>query len=240
MLTIQYPHLVLLPGLLTDFRLWQHQAAGLGEIAHISVGDLTNADTIAGMAEDVLGNAPTEQFALAGLSMGGYVALEIMRQAPERVLALALLDTSARPDTPTALEKRQAAIELAQTNFQKVIAELMSKQLHPAHLQDEVLVDMLTDMAINLGSNTFIRQQQAIAGRIDSLPFLQDIQCPTLILCGREDAITPLGVHQEMVSAIANAGLVIVDECGHLSAVEQPTRVNEALAQWLGNIELKQ
>lgn len=239
MLTIRYPHLILLPGLLTDFRLWQHQAAGLGEIAHISVGDLTNGSTIKELAEDVLGNAPTEQFALAGLSMGGYVALEIMRQAPERVLALALLDTSARPDTPTALENRQVAIELAQTNFDKVIAELMAKQLHPTHLEDEILVGMLTDMATSLGSEVFIRQQHAIAGRIDSLPFLQNIQCPTLVLCGREDAITPLGVHQEMVSAITDSGLVIVDDCGHLSAVEQPTRVNEALTQWLGNIELK-
>jgi len=239
MLTIQYPHLILLPGLSTDFRLWQHQAAGLEEVAHISVGDLTKADTIEALAADVLHNAPSEQFALAGLSMGGYVALEIMRQAPQRVLALALLDTSARPDTPTALKNRQAAIELAQTDFPRVITELMSKQLHPDHLDDELLVGLLTEMALSLGSKTFIRQQQAMAGRIDSLPFLQHIHCPTLILCGREDAITPLGVHQEMVAAIANSGLVIVDNCGHLSAAEQPTRVNEALTHWLSNIELK-
>ena len=240
MLATQYPHLVLLPGLLTDFRLWQHQTAGLADIAHVSVGDLTKADTIADMAASVLANAPTEQFALAGLSMGGYVALEIMRQAPERILALALLDTSARPDTPTALENRQAAIELAETNFQEVIANLMPKQLHPTHMEDELIVDTLTEMAFSLGNKVFIRQQQAIAGRIDSLPFLQNIKCPTLILRGREDAITPLGVHQEMVAAIAESGLVIVDECGHLSAIEQPTRVNEALVQWLGKIELKQ
>ncbi|HEY0892429.1 MAG TPA: alpha/beta fold hydrolase, partial [Cellvibrio sp.] len=109
MLTTQCPHLVLLPGLVNDSRLWQHQASGLADIAHVSVGDLTKGHTIAEMASDVLASAPAGQFALAGLSMGGYVALEIMRQAPERILALALLDTSARPDTPTALENRSIA-----------------------------------------------------------------------------------------------------------------------------------
>ncbi|HSC68370.1 MAG TPA: alpha/beta fold hydrolase [Cellvibrio sp.] len=238
MLATQYPHLVLLPGLLTDFRLWQHQTAGLADIAHVSVADLTKGETIAQMAAQVLASAPIERFALAGLSMGGYVALEIMRQAPERILALALLDTSARPDTPTAIENREAAIEQAETNFQEVIDDLMPKQLHPAHLDDPLLVGTLTEMAASLGNKVFIRQQRAIAARIDSLPFLPQIKCPTLVLCGREDAITPLGVHQEMVSAIPNSGLVIVDECGHLSSLEQPTRVNEALAQWLGQIEL--
>ncbi len=237
MLTTQCPHLVLLPGLVNDSRLWQHQASGLADIAHVSVGDLTKGHTIAEMAADVLASAPVEQFALAGLSMGGYVALEIMRQAPERILALALLDTSARPDTPTALENRRVAIEQAENNYQAVIEELMPKQLHPIHMEDEALVSMITDMAMSLGNQTFIRQQQAIAGRIDSLPFLQHIKCPTLVLCGREDAITPIGLHQEMVTEIEGSGLIIVDNCGHLSAVEQPTRVNEALMQWLVKID---
>lgn len=236
MLTTQCPHLVLLPGLVNDSRLWQHQASGLADIAHVSVGDLTKGHTIAEMAADILASAPVEQFALAGLSMGGYVALEIMRQAPERILALALLDTSARPDTPAALEKRSAAIEQAESNYQAVIETLMPKQLHEIHMEDAALVSMITDMAMSLGNKTFIRQQRAIAGRIDSIPSLSLIKCPTLILCGRDDAITPIGLHQEMVTAIDGAGLIIVDNCGHLSALEQPTRVNEALAQWLAKI----
>lgn len=233
MLTTQCPHLVLLPGLVNDSRLWQHQTAGLADIAHVSVGDLTKGHTIAEMASDVLASAPVEQFALAGLSMGGYVALEIMRQAPERVLALALLDTSARPDTGIALEKRGEAIEQAEKNYQAVIKELMPKQLHPTHMDDAELVSMITDMAMSLGNKTFIRQQRAIAERIDSIPSLSFIKCPTLVLCGRDDAITPIGLHQEMVTEIEGAGLVIVDDCGHLSALEQPTRINEALTQWL-------
>jgi pimeloyl-ACP methyl ester carboxylesterase len=236
MLTTQCPHLVLLPGLVNDSRLWQHQASGLADIAHVSVGDLTKGHTIAEMAAGVLASAPTGQFALAGLSMGGYIALEIMRQAPERILALALLDTSARPDTPTALENRSAAIEQAESNYQAVIEELMPKQLHPVHMEDAEMVSMITDMAMSLGNKTFIRQQKAIAGRIDSLPFLHHIKCPTLVLCGREDAITPIGLHQEMVTEIEGSGLIIVDNCGHLSALEQPTRVNEALTQWVAKI----
>ncbi|MDZ4261881.1 MAG: alpha/beta fold hydrolase [Pseudomonadota bacterium] len=236
MLTTQCPHLVLLPGLVNDSRLWQHQASGLADIAHVSVGDLTKGHTIAEMASDILASAPAQQFVLAGLSMGGYVALEIMRQAPERVLALALLDTSARPDTPTSLEKRSAVIEQAESNYQAVIEELMPKQLHAVHMDDAELVSMITDMAMSLGNKTFIRQQRAIAGRIDSIPSLSLITCPTLVLCGRDDAITPIGLHQEMVTEIEGAGLVIEDNCGHLSALEQPTRINEALTQWLTKI----
>jgi len=238
MLTTQFPHIVALPGLVNDSRLWQHQVAGLTDIAHVWPGDLTKAETITAMATSVLENAPVQQFVLAGMSMGGYVALEIMRQAPERILGLALLDTSARPDTPTALENRRAAIERAEVDYQAVITELIPKQLHPSHLENEFIVDLVRDMALNLGKDTFIRQQKAISNRIDSLPFLPLIKCPTLVICGRDDAITPLGVHQELVSAIPDAGLVIIDECGHLSPIEQPTRVNEAIAQWLKKIGL--
>ena len=236
MLTTQCPYLILLPGLVNDSRLWQHQASGLADIAHVSVGDLTKGHTIAEMAADVLASAPAQKFALAGLSMGGYVALEIMRQAPERILALALLDTSARPDTIIALDKRSEAIELAESNYHAVIEALIPKQLHPKQMDDAELVSMITDMAISLGNKTFIRQQLAIAGRIDSIPSLALINCPTLILCGRDDAITPIGLHQEMIAKIANSGLIIVDNCGHLSALEQPTRVNEALTQWLARV----
>jgi pimeloyl-ACP methyl ester carboxylesterase len=232
----QLPHLVLLPGLVNDSRLWQFQVSGLSEIAQVYVGDLTKGHTIAEMASDVLANAPAEQFALAGLSMGGYVALEIMRQAPERILALALLDTSARPDTPTALEKRSDVIKQAEINYQLVMDELMPKQLHPTSMGNIPLVNLIAEMAIGLGNKIFIRQQRAIAARIDSIPSLSLIKCPTLVLCGRDDAITPIGLHQEMVTKIEGSNIIIVDNCGHLSAVEQPTQVNEALTQWIAKI----
>lgn len=233
MLTTQLPHLVMLPGLSNDSRLWQHQSAGLADVAHVWTGDLTKADSITAMAVSVLENAPVEQFVLAGMSMGGYVALEIMRQEPTRIQGLILLDTSARPDTLAGSENRRTAIARAETDFQTVIDELMAKQLHPAHLDNQVLVGLVNDMAISLGKDTFIRQQYAISNRIDSLPFLSHIKCPTLVICGRDDAITSLAVHEEMVSAISGADLVIIDECGHLSPLEQPSKVNEGISQWL-------
>lgn len=236
MLAAQYPHLVLLPGLVNDSRLWQHQVSGLAEIAQVTVGDLTKGHTIAEMASEILASAPAGPFALAGLSMGGYVALEIMREAPERIVALALLDTSARPDSLIARDMRNEAIEQAESNYQAVIAALMPKQLHPMHMEDADLVSLITDMAMSLGNKIFIRQQRAIAGRIDSIPSLSLIKCPTLVLCGRDDALTPIGLHQEMVAAIEGAGLMMVSDCGHLSALEQPQRVNEALIQWLSKI----
>lgn len=232
-LSAQLPHLVLLPGLAHDARLWQHQTSGLANVAIPWVGDLTKEKTISDMASAVLSKAPARQFALAGLSMGGYVALEIMRQAPERVLALALLDTSAKSDNTQALYNRHQAIELAETNFPAVIDALLPKLIHPMHMDNQVLIDCITEMAFSLGKDIFIRQQNAIATRIDSQPFLSHIHCPTLILCGREDNITPLDVHQDMASKITDSKLVIIEDCGHLSALEQPLRVNEALTQWL-------
>ncbi|AQT60430.1 alpha/beta hydrolase [Cellvibrio sp. PSBB023] len=230
------PHLLLLPGLLHDARVWQHQTAGLANIAHVSVGDLTKATSIAGMAASVLSRAPAGAFALAGLSMGGYVALEMMRQAPERITGLALLDTSARTDTPTTRENRYAAVQSAQTHFQQVVDELIPKQLLPAHFDDVWLVNLIHSMANDLGEQVFSRQQHAMAKRINSFPFLHLIRCPSLVLCGREDGITPIGLHQEMVNEIPGAGLIIVNDSGHLSVLEQPLRVNEALSQWLAGV----
>jgi pimeloyl-ACP methyl ester carboxylesterase len=231
------PRLVFLPGLLNDGRLWQAQIDGLDGIADCTVGDLTGsrngADTIAALAASVLEQSPSTHFALAGLSMGGYVALEMMRQAPERILGLALLDTSARPDTPQATEGRRAAMKLSETNFPAVIAALFPKLMLPAHAQNEALEKVFTAMAHDVGPEGYRRQQAAIIGRIDSRPFLGAIHCPTMVLCGRDDAVTPVEVHEEMATAIPGSMLEIVEECGHLSALEQPDRVTESLKRWL-------
>ncbi len=229
------PNLILLPGLLNDARLWQHQADHLAAVANVSVADLTRSDTIAGLAADVLEQAPAGLFALGGLSMGGYVALEIMRQAPERVTALALIDTSARPDTPEATENRHRLMTLAQDDFAAVPQDLMQKLLYPPHLDDDGIVSCIADMAAAIGSDIFIRQQRAIMTRIDSRPTLGHIACPTLLLCGREDKVTPVEVHEEMAALIPRATLTIVEHCGHLSALEKPEAVTEALRNLLQN-----
>jgi pimeloyl-ACP methyl ester carboxylesterase len=230
-------HVLLLPGLLNDPRLWEHQVAALSDIADAEVADLTQADNIPELAEQVLARAPAGPFALAGLSMGGYVALEVIRQAPERVAALALLDTTARPDSAEATAGRLDAIQRAETDLAGVVADLLPKLIHPARLDDRPLVQVITDMALSLGKNVFVRQQTAIMGRMDSRPFLNEVNCPTLILCGRDDAITPVEVHREMADSIKGANLVVLDECGHLSALERPEAVAQALRQWLGRWE---
>lgn len=227
------PNLLLLPGLLNDARLWQQQSAALAEFADITVADLTGADSIAALASAALRQAPAGPFALAGLSMGGYVAQEIVRQVPERVAALALLDTNARPDTPEATAVRHKLMELAEHDFPAVTETLLPKLLHPSHLQDASIVAIVKAMAASVGKEAFLRQQRAIIGRIDGRPFLHRIACPTLVLCGREDAITPVEVHEEMATAIPRVQVSIIDHCGHLSTLEQPQQVNAALKKWL-------
>jgi pimeloyl-ACP methyl ester carboxylesterase len=225
--------LILLPGLLCDRALWEPQIAALADVAEMAVGDLTHDDSVAGMARSVLQAAP-ERFALAGFSMGGYVSLEIMRQAPERVLRLALLDTSARPDTPEQTAARRALMSLCEVGeFKGVTPRLLPRWVHPSRLGDKALAETVMAMTGRVGRDAFLRQQTAIIGRPDSRPGLSRIQCPTLVLCGREDEVTPVELHREMAADIPNAHLVVAPECGHLSPLERPEQVNAALRRWL-------
>jgi pimeloyl-ACP methyl ester carboxylesterase len=228
------PGLVLVPGLLCDALLWEAQIRALGGDADCWVADQTRSDTMTGLAADVLREAPFERFALAGLSMGGYVAFEIVRRAAQRVDRLALLDTSASPDTPEQLEKREALISLAQRGrFVGVTQALLPLLVHRARLGDQQLVATVKKMAENIGHDAFIRQERAIMSRPDSVPLLPSIPCPTLVLCGRQDALTPLDRHVEMARAIPGANLVVVEDCGHLSTLERPAEVGRALERWL-------
>ncbi len=186
------------------------------------------------MARAVLDAAP-ERFALAGLSMGGYVALEIMRAAPTRVARLALLDTSARADTPEQTDERRKLIKLSQSSrFYEVPCRLLPNVVHPGRLDDERLSSLVFDMAHAVGPEAFVRQERAIIGRPDSREDLPNITCPALVLCGREDATTPLHLHEEMASLIPGSRLRVIEECGHLSTLERPERVTAALRGWLG------
>jgi pimeloyl-ACP methyl ester carboxylesterase len=225
--------LVLIPGLLCDRALWQGQIDEIADIADPWVADVTRDDSMTGMARRVLAGAPP-RFALAGLSMGGYVAQEIMRQAPERVTRLALLDTGSRADTEEQIARRRGLIELAEKGeFHGVTPRLLPVFVHPKRLEDTALVAAVTAMTERVGKDAFLRQQRAIMGRPDSRPSLGAITCPTLVLCGREDQLTPLELHEEMVSLIRGAELAIVEECGHLSTMERPWEVSVHIRQWL-------
>lgn len=227
------PHLLLLPGLLCDEALWKPKAEALSGVADIAIADMTLDDTMEAMARRALGNVPGK-FALAGLSMGGYVAFEIMRQAPERVTKLALLDTGARADTPEQTTRRKDLIALADRGeFKAVSPRLLPLFVHEARLADEALIAEITAMADSVGKDAFLRQQKAIMGRPDSRPGLAAIDCPTLVLCGRDDVLTPPGLSEEIAAHIPGAELVMIDECGHLSTMECPDAVNAALSSWL-------
>jgi pimeloyl-ACP methyl ester carboxylesterase len=226
--------LVLLPGLLEDKAVWQNQIDALADVAAAIVPDLTRQDSIAAMAEAVLATAP-DRFALAGHSMGGYVALAVTRIAPRRVMRLALVDTAARADTPEQTERRHALIEMTKIGkFKGVTPRLLPLLVHADRLDDKAVTDIIMAMAERVGPEAFQRQQKAIMGRLDQRKFLPRIACPTLVLCGRQDQITPLDRSEEMAAAIAGAKLVVVEECGHIPQLEGAEEATRAMREWLG------
>ncbi len=225
--------LLLLPGLLCDENLWSHQIDSLADIADISVADLTREDNIEAMAARALSEAP-DTFALAGLSMGGYVAQEIMRQAPQRVLRLALLDTSALADSDEQRKRRAGFIGEAQEGKLKAVtARLLPMLIHQDRLDDAELTGTIMAMAENIGQEAFIRQQRTIMSRKDGFDVLSRVNCPTVVICGRQDNLTPPEQHQAMVEAVPGAALVMIEDCGHLSTLERPYAVSAALRYWL-------
>lgn len=225
--------LVLIPGLACTARLFEPQISALSGDRDIIVADTTRDDSIEAMARRVLSEAPG-RFALAGLSMGGYIALDIMRRAPERVERLALLDTSARPDTPQSSDDRRRLIALAEAGrLDEIHAALWPRLVHPHRRDDPGLQDILLHMMRETGAEAYIRQQRAIMGRLDSRPMLPGIEIPTLVLVGDGDAITPPEVAREMAEMVEWASLVVVPQAGHMSTLEAPERVTQALQMWL-------
>ncbi|MFZ1104176.1 MAG: alpha/beta fold hydrolase [Hyphomicrobiaceae bacterium] len=225
--------LVLVPGLLCTAALWAPQIAALADMADCTVADHTRHDAMAGIASSILATAP-ERFALAGLSMGGYIAYEIVRQAPERVERLALLDTGYRADTPERTAGRRDLVANAEREGVRRAQELLMPVLiHPSRFGERPLVESILQMAVDTGVAAFKRQEAALIGRPDNRPLLASIRCPTLVLVGREDLLTPVDQHREIADAIPGARLEIIPDCGHLSTLEQPEAVNRALRAWL-------
>jgi pimeloyl-ACP methyl ester carboxylesterase len=224
---------VLIPGLLTSARLFAGQLPALWRYGPVMVADNTQSEDIGEVAAQVLAAAPP-RFALAGLSMGGYIALEIMRQAPGRVARLALLDTSARPDAPEASRRRLAQIAKAEAGrFAEIPDEQWPLMAGPAAREDAALRETFQLMCEETGPAAFARQQRAIISRPDSRPHLAAIDCPTLVLVGDGDVLTPPDLAAEMAAAIPGARHVVIPGSGHLSTLEQPALVTSALQDWL-------
>jgi pimeloyl-ACP methyl ester carboxylesterase len=227
------PNVVFLPGLLEDADAFTRLIEGLAGRAACTVADLTRSDTMAGLARDALSQAPEGRFSLLGHSMGGYVALEVMRQAPERIERLALINTNARPDSPESTANRRRLLALAERDFPAVIAALLPKQLTDEHLKDPDITGLVDSMAVAVGVEAFRRQQEAIIHRIDSRPHLDAIAGPTAVIAARNDQIMPLELLQELADGIPRSRLTVIEDCGHMSTIEQPDRVLEALNEWL-------
>lgn len=225
--------LVLLPGLLNTRRLFERQIADLADIADAIVPDLWHHESIGAMAQATLDAAP-ERFALGGFSMGGYVCFEILRRAAERVERLALIDTQAVADTPEASARRRGFIEQSKLGrFHGVQPSLLPTIVHRSRLDDPAVVQPILDMAAEVGADGFRREQTAMIARPDSRPLLVEIDVPTVVIVGRQDRATPLSRAQEMATDIANARLVIIEQCGHMAPLEKPAEVSAALRRWL-------
>lgn len=227
------PQLLLLPGLLNDAALWRDQISGLADVARCQVPDLTQAESIRALAEQVLDEAePT--FALAGFSMGGYVAQEIARLAPERIERLALVDTAIRADSPERAAQRRATNAAAQRPgaFLGIADRLMASYIAPSRLDDKDLTGRIQAMTQHLGREVFVRQNSL--PREDGQAALRALRCPIVIICGEHDVITPLAGQYEMAAAIGCSHLVVIPNAGHMTPMEAPGAVNGALRHWLG------
>jgi pimeloyl-ACP methyl ester carboxylesterase len=225
--------IVLVPGLNCSPRLYGPQIPALWRFGPIIVADHTRDDTMAGIVRRLLATAPP-RFALIGLSMGGYIAWEVMRQAADRVVRLALLDTGARAFPPEQTEDRKARIALAESGrFAEAIESTWPILVHPARLGDAALKQIYVDMCHDVGPEASVRQQKALMTRADSRPLLASIRCPTLVLVGAQDALTPPALSDEMAAGIPGARLVKVPDCGHLSTLERPEAVTRELVAWM-------
>jgi pimeloyl-ACP methyl ester carboxylesterase len=225
--------LLMVPGLLCTAEIFAAQITALWPYGPVTVASTLVGETMAEMAEAILRDAPPE-FCLVGISMGGYLCFEILRQAPERVLKLALLDTTARPDTAAQTLARRGMVAGSHLgDFGELVGMATTMLLHPARRDDAELRAVNARMGLAVGREGFARQQRAIMGRVDSRPMLAEIRVPTLVLVGDGDPITPPDRAEEMANAIPGAKLVVVPDCGHCSTIEQPEAVNAALVEWI-------
>lgn len=227
------PALALVCAHMTDERLYAHQLAALESAYDCSVFVFREHDSMAGMAEQVLSTMP-QRFTWIGLSLGGYVAFEAIRRALPRIERLVLIDTTAVADHPQRREGRHQDIAtVRQGGIEALIPALPSRWLLPAHVGNAALGELMADMARSVGAVGQFNQQTAMLGRPDSHADLAQVRVPTLVMCGRQDPVTPLADHEAMTACVPGAELQVIDSCGHLSTIEQPEAVTSALTRWL-------
>lgn len=226
------PCLVLIPGTLNDAELWRDQTIALASDFDVRIADITRGETMSALARAVFAIAP-ERFSVAGFSLGGFVAQEMLRQAPERIERLALLDTAIRPDPPERIAERRALARLADApgRFLGMGDRMMKTYLGPAHAVDPDMTGRVRAMTQRLGLEVFLRQNAL--EREDGEAVLRAFAGPVLVLCGEVDGVTPLAGHQEIADLAQDAEFVVAPDCGHLTPIEAPDLVSGALAGWM-------
>lgn len=230
------PTLFLLPGLLCDETVWGAQIDGLADIALPRAVTYKNACSISEMAETVLRDAPP-RFALAGHSMGGRVALEVFRQAPERLTGIALLDSATDGPKEGERERRMRWVDMARAEgMEALVREWLPPMVHPDRMEDEALMTPLADMIRRFTPDQFAGQIEALLTRPDATPLLGQIAGPALVLCGRQDAWRAAEEHEKMAAMIPGAAFDIIEDCGHMAPIERPEAVNASLRRWLNRI----
>ncbi|RYF31083.1 MAG: alpha/beta hydrolase [Comamonadaceae bacterium] len=234
--------LLLFPGLMNDERVWAPLMPQAREGRHVHIAQTHLHGNVETSAREAIAAMPPGQFAVAGFSLGGYVAMETCRQAPERIAGVALLDTGARPDTEEAKQSRLRMVQAmgsGAASLDQIAAGFATRVVHPSRLSDKGLLALLADMAKTIGSEGFARQQQAAMDRVDSRELLKTLHVPSLVLCGREDQITPLALSEEMAALLPDAELVVVEISGHMTTLEQPGAVAAAMLRWLHRVDLR-
>jgi pimeloyl-ACP methyl ester carboxylesterase len=227
------PRLIFLPGLAADAQMWRSQCDAFSDWQPAVADVHTRHDTLPDMASALL-REYSGDLLLCGASMGGMLAMETARQAPRRIAGLALLGTSARPESPEMRQVREAAIELfAQGKLREVIEPNVAFAFHPEHAKDTELVGSYLDFVLRAGADQLIRQNRAVIVRPDARTHLPQVHCPTLVMCGDADQLAPRECAEEIAALIPGAQLVVVPNCGHMLTMEQPAFVNAALRRWL-------
>jgi pimeloyl-ACP methyl ester carboxylesterase len=230
---IDKPTLVLVPGLICDAVVFRHQTEAFKDAYDVRVPLLGAYDSISAMAARVLDDV-RGGFALVGHSLGGRIALEIVHQARERVTRLALLDTGVHPCTPGEPEQRQKLLSIAFSEGMHAVArEWLPPMLHPARRADPDFLKPLTAMIERYSPETFRNQVTALLNRPDATPVLDEIDCPTIVMCGREDTWSPPAQHEVIAAAVRRSRFIVVESCGHMAPFEQPEVVTKELARWL-------
>ncbi len=230
----QSTSLVWLPGLLCDGTLFEDINQMMPSWVAPQCPTLASMPSMEELAQKVLQDAPQE-FVLGGLSMGGILAFEVYRQAPDRVRGLVLMDTNAADEKPEVTQKRDALVSRALSGeFERITPDtLMTVLIHPSRLQDKALTERIEGMAINVGLEVFEAHAKALATRPDARPLLADIQVPTLVITGKQDLLCPIDNHLEMARHINDVALHVIPDCGHLSSMEVPEKVAQIISNWL-------